>query len=97
MAKHVKKGPAVWKTFVDPDTAPIDELKPLEGRFYKDLAQQRFKIHHLQVPGEVKTFAWTKRGVPAALAESLRQLWSWEQQLYGVPCPLPDGLLELAQ
>ena len=91
-----KKGTGVWRSFIDPDDAPIKDLKPHEGRFYKDLTLQRFKIHHLRVPGEVKSFAWTRRGVPAAYAEALKQLWSWEQQLYGVECPLPPELLSLA-
>ncbi len=85
-----KKGGGVWTAFEDPDAAPTKELKPFEGRV------QRFRVRHLRVPGEVKSFAWTQRGVPQSYAKALTQMWHWEQSCYGVQCPLPPALTALA-
>ena len=73
-----------------------EDLKPPDCKVYIDLAQQRFKVHHLGFPGVVRSYAWTRRGVASVVALALQQMWSWEQQLHGADCPLPPELLQLA-
>ena len=94
--KYQKKGRNIWAHWTNPDDAPIYELLPPGGKVYKDLVSQRYKVHHVGIPGSLKSFAWGRRGVPSAHALTLRQAWSWEQQLYGGECPLPQELLDLA-
>jgi hypothetical protein len=91
------KGPNnVWKNWANPDTAPIIRLMPEGSHVVKDIKWQRFLITHQDVSGALKSFAWNRRGVASATACCLKQMWAWEQQVYGTDCPLPQDLLELA-
>ena len=91
-----KKGVHVWKSWEDPDVDLIESLAPVGGRCYKELNLQRFRVHHEDIQGSLRSFAWMRRGVPKAQAMALKQMWAWEQQAHGTPCPLPDELLQLA-
>ena len=55
----------------------------------------RWYVTHTGLPGSRRNFSWTKRGPARAMAMTLVQAWSWENELEGTTCPLPKGLFEL--
>jgi hypothetical protein len=84
-----------WNTFV-PDDSVLESLKPEGGTVHMDVPNGRFRVGHRKLAGTDKSFSWNKRGPQTAAAQALVQLWAWDQQVTGTPCPLPFEIVELA-
>lgn len=84
-----------WNTYI-PDSLLLESLKPEGGIVYMDVPNGRFRVCHRKLAGTNKSFSWGKRGPQKASAQALVQLWAWDQQVTGTPCPLPLEIVDLA-
>ena len=92
----LKKDPHVFSKPLDPATDIYNVLKPDGAKIFKDLVAQRFYVHHVDIPGSRKNFAWTRRGLRAAMAMTLQQAWAWETEIHGGECPLNAEIFRYA-
>ena len=88
-----KKAPSFrWYNELAPSNTEIYDLKPPDAAVLADMTSGCYRVHHKSLPGSRKCFSWTKRGVPKAVAAALSQMWAWDAELTGQPCPLPAEL-----
>ena len=91
------KGDHWYTIYLDPGDAVdrIQLLKPDDCAVVQDNQKGYFRIAHRRLRGEVKHVSWTKRGIQAAVAAVLGQMWRWEEMVTGTPCPLPEAMLAM--
>jgi len=87
-----KSGFDRWYNDLVPTNDEIYALKPEDATVYCDLSSGCYRVHHKGLPSSRRCFSWTQRGVPSAVSAALSQMWAWEAELTGQPCPLPPEL-----